>query len=263
MNSRVGKALRALVAASAAAIGLVGAAQAAFVVVNADPPYGAAYPNLGWRAAGALYVPDACVSFIGASNTTLNLLAVPNPVCAGIRLQDVTVSLYDIANPVLTLETLNVGTYLADSGAASFADEVSQELIDISFAGGQVVGFSSSLSLPALANALLAGGGNNRFSLEFSSFGARLVDLGAAGTTYADRLSESAFAPEITIGRFIDDEVYLRQLPEPGSFVLALAALAAALMAGLAAGAPQAAPASAARTASSIDQARPSALAAA
>lgn len=231
MNLRVGKALRALAVVSAAMIGLAGAAQAAFVVVNADPPYGAAHPNLGWRASGALYVPDACVSFIGASAISFGLQALPDASCAGIQLQDVTLRLYDTANPLVTLETLNIGTYLPDSGPLGVATDVTQELLAVGFAGGQLTDFSTSLSLPLLASHPVAGGGSSRFSLEFSAVGARLVDLGLAGSAYADRLSESAFAPEITISGFIADADYLRQVPEPGSLVLALGGLAAAFAA--------------------------------
>lgn len=232
--------------AGVAALAAVAPADAAFVVIVADPVYGPEFPNLGWRAEGLMFVPDACRNAV--SQQTVTLFMAQDAVCAGAQLQDVKLHFYDVRDPGrATLETLNIGTYTEDSGSMAYGFDVTQELIDISFSNDQVVAFHSSLSFPLLANHALAGGGNNRFSLEFSAenppvilsaqasqtnqgplnvvrLGSRLVDFGPSGTVVRSDSSPAV----VTIGSFV------QAVPEPGSFALTLAALAAALMAGLA-----------------------------
>lgn len=202
------------------ALGSVAPAQAAYYIPTLDPAYGAAFPNLGWRAAGQLYVPDACEAAIGLGAFVLTPFGpLPDASCASAQLQSVTVSFYDTAAPPVTVETLNVGTFLWDSLPASTPDDVTQEMLQISYLGGDAVGLETSMSIPLLATHPLAGGGSSYFSLNFSSSNGRLVEFGtdALPLTYADRSSVSTEKAVFSIQR----------VPEPGSLVLVLAALVA------------------------------------
>lgn len=239
LKMRFGNTIHALLLAAAATV--AGPAHAAYVVIKADPTYGPAYPGLGWRASGALYVPDSCLAAIGSSMTTLTMAT--DGLCAGAQIENVKIHFYNTADPGTTVEILNVGTYTEDDGTVASTNDVTQQLIDLSFNGGLLTGLHSSVSLPVLSNDLLAGHGVDYFSLEFSSVGSRLLSFGLEGDTPGAYQSGSQFEPVFTIGDWIADTAYVpipseavvptRAVPEPASLALVLGAL---LLAGLGSG---------------------------
>lgn len=202
------------------ALGSAMPAQAAYYIPTLDPAYGAVFPNLGWRAAGKLFVPDACEAAIGLGAFALTPFGPqPDASCALAQLEQVTVEFYDTAAPLVTVETLNLGTFLWDSLPANTVDDVTQEMLQISYLGGDAVGLETSMSIPLLATHPLAGGGTSYFSLNFSSSNGRLVEFGTnvLPLTYADRASVST-----------EDAVFsIQRIPEPGSLALVLTAIAA------------------------------------
>ncbi len=227
---------------AAAALGVVGQGHAAYVVINADPAFttdpASPLVNLGWRASGALYIPDECKDAAIAFNqalpgvpVVLGPLGIFTSLCAASKFENVKLFFYDTRDPAKsTLETLSINYYFADTGFPASRNSVTQELIDFSFLDGELSGFHTSLSFPKLANVDVAGGGAYRFSLEFSSDTARLVAFGATGpTNYWNRVAESSVRPAVDIGPLLTDEQYAAlQIPEPGSMALALLALGAA-----------------------------------
>ena len=216
-------------------------AQAAYVVVKADPVYGPAYPGLGWRATGALFVPDSCRTAVGGSTTTLTMAG--DALCAGALLQDVKIHFYNTADPATTIEILNVGTYTEDASPAAAGTDLTQELLSISFAGGDVSGLATSRSFAVLSYDLLAGNGTDSFALEFSVPGARLYSYNPGGSGTGNAVtSQSQVEPTYTFSDWIEDDAYVpeadepvvptpRGVPEPGSAPLALAAVALAALA--------------------------------
>ena len=87
----------------AIALGTAVPAQAALYLPTLDPAYGAAFPSLGWRATGLLYVPDACEAAIGLGAFALTSFGPqPDASCASAQLQGVTVEFYDTAAPLVT-----------------------------------------------------------------------------------------------------------------------------------------------------------------
>ncbi|WP_425260842.1 PEP-CTERM sorting domain-containing protein [Rubrivivax sp. RP6-9] len=216
-------------------------AQAAYVVVKADPVYGPAYPGLGWRASGALYVPESCRAAVGTGTTTLTMAS--DALCAGALLQDVKIHFYNTADPSTTIEILNVGTYTEDASPAAAGTDLTQELLSISFAGGDVSGLATSRSFAVLSYDLLAGNGTDAFALEFSVPGARLYSYNAGGAGTGNAItSQSQVEPTYTFSDWIEDDAYVpeadepvvptpRGVPEPGSAPLALAAVALAALA--------------------------------
>jgi len=242
LKLRFGKSLNIALLACAATLSAAGPAEAAYVVIKADPTYGPAYPGLGWRASGALYVPDSCLAAVGSSTTTLAMAS--DSLCAGAQIENVKIHFYNTGDPATTIEILNVGIYAEDTGAPGNVTDVSQELLDLSFNGGLLTGLHTSLSLPVLSNDLLAGHGADWFSLEFSSPGSHLVSFANGTGTPNAFQSESQFEPVYTIGDWIADTAYVatpdeavvptRAVPEPGSLGLVLGAVLLAGLAGLA-----------------------------
>lgn len=202
------------------ALGSVVPAQAAYYIPTLDPAYGLAFPSLGWRAAGKLFVPDACEAAIGLGAFVLTPFGPqPDASCASAQLELVTVEFYNTGAPLVTIETLAIGTFLWDSLPANTADDVTQELLQISYLGGDAVGLETSLSIPLLATHPLAGAGSAYFSLNFSSTSGRLVEFSTdtLPLTYANRASVSTEDPVFNI----------RRIPEPGTLALVLAAIGA------------------------------------
>lgn len=231
MSTRLAKTLKLALLGFAVAFGAVRTADAAYVVINADPVYGPAFPNLGWRATGAIYVPDACLASGPPGGANAPIIIPVGGDCADIRMQDVKVFFYDTSAPLTTIETLNIGTYLGDAPPPADANDNVQVLRDITFdVNDEVVDFSTSLSLQVQAFATLAGGGNSYFALEFSRYSSRLVSYRLVDGLY-EQQSVSQATPTVTLSPYIADRVYLGTVPEPGSMALSLAALGAAMAA--------------------------------
>ena len=122
-------------------------AQAAYVVVNADPLLGSNYPGIGWSAQGALYIPDTCyTSLVPISGFyQLNLQTQCNTPRGGIaQLQDVQVKLYN-GLPSNVFDTIAFDNFVARS-VTSGPTAAFSTLLDIEFFDGQVVGFHTTLS---------------------------------------------------------------------------------------------------------------------
>ena len=227
MNHRFAIKLKRALLAACAALGLAGASQAAYVEIIADPDYGPDFPGLGWRASAGLYVPDACLATYLGGVTTVQLATTP---CTGSgptdrpQLEDVTVYFYASVTPTPPLETIVLGTFLADAPVA-VADPsgLTQELIDFTVTLADITSVKTSRSLIfAASNPLL--GTDRFFSLHFDDDIAQLVqydqDLKEVGRSSTARLAFSTVMSD-------DDYRRLRRLPEPGSIALVLVALAA------------------------------------
>lgn len=243
MKHRITEAVKRVLLTIAATLGMAAGAQAAYVVVIADPDYGPDFPGLGWRASAGLYVPDACLtSYVGLDATLVQLATTP---CTGTgptdrpELQDVTVYFYASGSPASPIETLVMGTYLADAPAAvADPDGRTQELIDFTVDGDNCAGTCTSLfeaeitSLKtsrslifSATNALL--GAERFFSLHFDDNIAQLIQYDQPFPTEVGRSAPA----RLSFGSVTSDDDYrrLRRLPEPGSFGLAAVALAAGL----------------------------------
>lgn len=232
---------------SVVATGVAPTAEAAYVVIDADPVYGPDYPGLAWRATGALYIPDACALAAGLASFVWNPFTVTiagdtapvdinavSYLCRGARLQDATLYFYNASDPLTMVEAFDIGTYTPDTAPVAEADDLTQNLIDFSMAAGRVTDFHTSLSLPQRATDLLAGSGADCFSLEFSSDTARVVsfayDDGVCGTTPTGQSGNPA---AVTIGNFVSNQDYtpppplpvVASVPEPTSLALTLLAL--------------------------------------
>lgn len=239
MNHRITRLFRRALLLALAAAASIGAAQAAYVEIIADPDYGPEFPGLGWRASAGLYVPDACLSgYVGLGST---LVQMATTACTGTgptdrpQLEDVTVYFYASGAPATPIETLVLGTYLADApvGVAD-PDSQTQELIDFTVDGDNCPGTCTSLfeaqitSLHSSRSAIFSGTNpllltERFFTLHFNDDIAQLVRY---DFQFLVEVSRSAPA-RLTFGSVMSDSDYrrLHRVPEPGSFALVLAAL--------------------------------------
>ncbi len=97
---------RRLLGALACTAALAGPAHAAFVQGDWDPPFGAPFPDLGWRGTTTIEVPLACLALSG---TIVN----DGSLCPLMTVVNAEVQFYDVATPVPTVETLNFDTLVA------------------------------------------------------------------------------------------------------------------------------------------------------
>ena len=242
MNHPVVRELKRAFLVACAAIGMAGGAHAAYVEIIADPDYGPDFPGLGWRASAALYVPDACLaSYVGLGSTLVQLATTP---CTGAgptdrpELQDVVVYFYASGSPATPIETIGLGTYLADAPAAiADPDLRTQELIDVTVDGDNCSGVCSSLfevevtALNTSRSLIFSGtnvllGAERFFSLHFKNDIAQLIQYDQPFPAEVGRSSTAT----LHFGSVISDDDYRRRrLPEPGSLSLVLVSLAAAL----------------------------------
>lgn len=237
MNKTFAKTLSTSLLSCAIALAAATPSQAAYVVINADPAFGALFPDLGWRATGAIFVPDNCLATLPSNTNSVVFQPASNGPCADIRMQDVKVGLYNLASPNVIVEVLNIGSYIADlTPPPDQADDLTQKLLDIDFDDDKrVVGFGTSLSLTVQAFSSIAGGGSKHFALEFSDTGSRLAAFGSANVPYSQKLGASEYPPQVSISAYISDANYraptfalapVATVPEPSSLALAGLALA-------------------------------------
>lgn len=262
MTHRLAQPLKLALLGGVAVLGLARTADAAVIVINADPVYGAQLPGLSWRAVGALYIPDACLAIAQFVNTfppgwlpalPVNPLTVNfgeiDPVCGTSKIQGVQLQFYE-SNTNTVVDTLNIADYTADNGDAnSNHDLLIGELISFTLQNGQLAGFGTTLSAPV--HAPLVGSGDHCFALEFSSATARVESLnynaasGQCGTSINPRPPADALNPltRATVSwnpggftpgpvtqapGFSPLPVVVQNVPEPTSLALALLALGAA-----------------------------------
>jgi len=67
-----------------------------------DPAFGPANPRLGFRGVGQFFIPDACLDSTGWKDES---------DCGTMSLISATTQLYDVLDPVPTLDTLNFGPF--------------------------------------------------------------------------------------------------------------------------------------------------------
>jgi hypothetical protein len=166
MLSQLPRTLRRAAAVLATTLGLVGGAQAGYVVINADPLFvSSPLEGYGWTATGALYVPEGCVGATGDWGATATITAsFPGPCGAegGLVLSDVSVRFYR-ASDMSTVSTVMLGAYLpmlvgAPGASLQRLDSVTFST-DLEGAIDRVIGLSTSssqtytTSLPNLGNA--------------------------------------------------------------------------------------------------------------
>lgn len=109
--TRPRSAFRRLLAALGLGVALAGTANAAYVVGNWDPPFGAPFPNLGWRGTIKILVPDDCLQLGAGSH------ANPAACSAPLTVARATVQFYDVDDPLLaTAETLDFSRLVAVDG---------------------------------------------------------------------------------------------------------------------------------------------------
>jgi hypothetical protein len=264
MSTALAKILKLALLGCVIALGAVRSADAAVIVINADPKFGdvAPFDNLSWKALGVIYVPPACVADLPTSATT-----IPNN-CFGLEMQFVKVGFYKYGDATETiLDTLMVGTYLADTDPPTDGSNLlTQKLTGAKFdSEDKLVDFTTSLSMAkATENTQNSQDvvdfeylNDYLFSLEFSFDTARLVAFGSgitaceAARTEEDRrgnspdpcysqflAAESTYEPTFRIGALVETldpnalefSVAPRNVPEPGSLTLVGLALCAAAL---------------------------------
>ena len=210
-QSRAKSALVGTALSVAAAVGLMGPAQAAVYAGSWDPGYGSIFPSLGWGAKATFDVPDACLASDGAK-----LLV---GACVGFSLLSAQVTFYNFAtdpNPATSpvLESFNLNTGVNVNG--------------IKIASGQLAGVGTGFFddfVPSGGSASIAGGGAYAFSLI-------LLGDNKAQLIYASPTSASpgcAFVPvgETQCGLSQQAAVgtFTAVVPEPGTYALLLAGL--------------------------------------
>lgn len=121
MQSPISSTLRRAAAALATTLGLAGAAQAGYVVINADPLFAASpLEGYGWTATGSLYVPEGCVGATGDWGVTVTVTGSSSGPCVadgGPVLGDVSVRFYR-ASDMSTVSIVSLGAYLPMLGSA-------------------------------------------------------------------------------------------------------------------------------------------------
>lgn len=232
MTLRIRKSLKSALLAAVTACTLAQTASAAVYVIRKDPAYGLAYPALGWRATAELFVSETCLnSNVGFFGTiVLNSGTVPAG-CGTSQINNTQLEFYNVANIPLTLETFSLGSYLADSGAVNTFSDLTQELLTLQFADGEVVDFATSYSNPGLVNPAdgdygdIAGGAGIFFALNLSLNNTDGGD-GQGGGLRAFTLDGSEYLEIDGRASTVLSTDTLTRIPEPGTLALALAALA-------------------------------------
>ena len=203
-----------LVAIVAVSLGAAGSANATFVVGDWDPAYGSPFTNLGWRGTTTSFIPAACLG-LGPGQ---GFVANTHPSCVGMSVVSASVEFYALvpysATP-LTVETL---TFTGMTVSGIYLDLVT----------GDLDGVVLTLSGPTPSTSLLAFYGATQ-----ADFALRLTFNVNADATFAELLWTGIEANETPAQGGANDtparvRFSLRTVPEPGSFLLAGAALALA-----------------------------------
>jgi hypothetical protein len=131
----------------AAALACAAPAQAAVFQGDWDPPFGPAFPDLGWRGEAKFFIPDACV---GLSGWVLNAGS-----CSGMQILEAEVEFYDLNDPnEATLETL-------------FFDIPSDVVVSVKLDDGDLLGVLGGFDYFKQSALPLAGGPYTEFLLFF------------------------------------------------------------------------------------------------
>jgi hypothetical protein len=209
MKNGILKALGTAALAVAVNVGTMGSANAAVVHANWDPLFGAAFPSLRWNGTADFYVPTLCLAQAAGMYTNSGL-------CAGIAVQSAQVKFFDSSDVLQTtsLETLNFGSLPLLTYLQLGAPGVVTNLMSTG---------TTSLTYGTIAQ---AGGGFDWFQLGFIADQAYLqwgTDGGglAGASDYVNYPATMTFTVLPDSGRQPGSNV-----PEPGSMVLLLTALA-------------------------------------
>ena len=198
--------LSALLLGAAAMLAGTGSAQAAIYTGKWDPAYGGIFPDLGWSATAKFDVPSSCLALSG------NNLPISG-ACAGFDVLSAQVSFYNVADPSTILESFTLDPNVIVNG--------------VNIAGGKLTGVYTGYFdyfVPTLA---IAGGGQYSFSLGL--YGGTLAQL-----VYADPKESSPLCASLPVGPehcgySANPAVgtFTTAVPEPETYVLMLAGLAA------------------------------------
>jgi hypothetical protein len=217
------KAVGMLLVAGVAWIATVGSAHAAVYRGTWDPPYGAIFPDLGWRGSADFEIDDDCLLLSG-------LVANANACSGGtMRVLQATLVFYDIADAAMTpLETFSFG---ADSVVVN----------GMVVGAGEVTGVNTGYFAPVRpgdgvgpGSQLIAGGGAYEFHLLFDGSVAELVYSSPVGLSPNCAFSRRPRAgQDCGLAESSPVVTYRRadlSVPEPGTLALGLAALGAGWM---------------------------------
>jgi hypothetical protein len=152
-------------------------AHAAIYQPEYDPAYGPDFPDLGWRAKAALFVPDGCLSAVGTGRVRFNpstgdaVIGASSggfggsalSVCDPIEFGNVELFFYNTADPSTVIDYFFFAEYQNNSLPELYgADAISNggvlltnKLLYVDVEGGDVIGFGVSNSQPELSNDLL------------------------------------------------------------------------------------------------------------
>ena len=196
LNLRLAKILNLALLSCVAALGLGRPAEAAYVVVNADPAFGPRVPQSGLAGKWCAVHHARKVGLVSFAAVGCPIPVYPafraSPVlplgqCACPASQDVELYFYNRSDDGQTDRRDDRHRHLTRrrfwSRERRKATSI-QELVDFAIDGSQLVGFHTSsahTTLPALRAGSLAGSGEYDFALEFSSDDAHLVAHGSTG----------------------------------------------------------------------------------
>lgn len=221
MNARLKKSLASGLVAATAFLGAASPAQAVVYVGNWDPAFGGIFPTLGWKGSATFSLPSACD---GRTGSFLNSAAG----CGGgaITILSGSVDFYNVAAPLVTLQTLN----FTSPGAVSAVTLFTPIAISNNSGPTQLVGLTSSFS-DGVAGTIAESkylGNSYKFYLRFdglttslayspAGFGSLDCDLTPSNTT----CGFSAVSPAVKFA------LQTAPIPEPETYALMLAGLAA------------------------------------
>ena len=149
----------------------------------------------------------------------------PHASCSAAELQNVTLIFYNLAFPLVPVDTLSLGNFPLAALITTTVNDVTQELLSVSYLGGDAVGLSTSLSTPLAATSTEAGGPVPQFySLDFDTSNplkGRVVQFISA--------AETAFGPPPGTVSFstIPAEFNISRIPEPSTLALIIGVVGA------------------------------------
>ena len=222
MNARLKKSLASGLVAAAAFLGAASPAQAVVYVGNWDPAFGGIFPNLGWKGSATFSLPSACD---GLTGSFLNSAAG----CGGgaITILSGSVDFYNVAAPLVTLQTLNFTSPGAVSAVTLFTP------IGTSNNSGptQLTGLTSSFSAGVLGTIAESKTATDSYQF-YLGFNGTTTTLGYTLASFEGFNCGRPPLSTTVCGYSISspDVKFTRQtapIPEPETYALMLAGLAA------------------------------------
>lgn len=199
------------------ATALAAPAQAAVYVGNWDPAFGPPLSDVGWRGSATFTIDDSCLALADGSYIA--------PACMGAAatpvVTDMVVELYDVGDVTqATKATMNFGDLLVS------------DVLKIGVLGGELVGLETVLSAPFQVNLNDVRNSGNPNDYWYFYLGFKFSTLGEpiSAILAADPVDNpppqfySSETPTFTLERVGAPPA---SVPEPGSLLLAAAALAA------------------------------------